>query len=308
MPAGGPSTPAPSTDGDAGVLEYRADVVQATGEDWTNVEAVLSTAQPSAPRRPPAMRPVFVDRIRTDGAVAADTEVSAEMAMAPRVGVERRGTSLQFALPEPIDVASDPDAATRVVIASVDTPIRLVRVAIPLVDDRVYVRADAINESAVAIVPGEVSLYFDEEYVGASFLEEVQPGAAFEVWLGPDPAIRTARLVLDRETERTGLLGGGRQTNIETRIELEHLGTGEVEVEVWDRRPTSRDEAIEVGMSTPEPALATDEAYLRTEARMGFLKWLVPLGPAGSETARREIVWTLRVNRSADIEMTPIPE
>ena len=293
-----------------GSLEYMADIVQATGEDWRNVEAVLSTARPSAPRQPPSLRPVFVDRIRprpddSRGFVSADSPV---MELASSVDVEEIGTSLQFTLPDRIDVASDADATTRVAITSVDTPIELVRVAIPLIDDRVYVRADAINDSDVAIVPGDVSLYFDDEYVGGAFLEEVQPGAAFEVWLGPDPMIRTARLVLDRETERTGLLGGGRQTSIETRIELEHLGAGSVEVEVWDRRPTSRDEDIEVNVGTPSPALATDESYLRTEARMGLLKWVVTLGPAGSETATQEILWTLRVNRSADIDMTPIPE
>ena len=296
--------------GESGSLEYMADIVQATGEDWRDVEAVLSTARPSAPRQPPSLRPVFVDRIRPsrDDSRGFVSEDSPAMEMASRIDVEEIGTSLQFTLPERIDVTSDADATTRVTITSVDTPIELVRVAIPLIDDRVYVRADAINDSDLSIVAGDVSLYFDDEYVGGTFLGEVQPGAAFEVWLGPDPMIRTARLVLDRETERTGLLGGGRQTSIETRIELEHLGAGSVEVEVWDRRPTSRDEDIEVNVGTPSPALATDESYLRTEARMGLLKWVVTLGPAGSETALREILWTLRVNRSADIDMTPIPE
>ena len=296
-----------SSAGDVGLLEYDAEIVQATGEDWRNVEVVLSTARPSAPRMPPSLRPVFVDRIR----VPAPDDVAFDSMMVDpptSLAVDQVGTALQFTLPGAIDVPSDADGSTRASITEIQTPIDLVRVAIPVIDDRVFVRADAVNESNVSIVPGEVALYFDDEYVGVSSLEAVQPNAAFEVWLGPDPSIRTARLVLDRETERTGLLGGGRQTNIETRIELQHLGPGSVEVEVWDRRPTSRDEDIEVSVGEPTPALATDESYRRTEARMGLLKWLITLGPEGSDAATREIVWTLRVNRSADIDMTPIPE
>ncbi len=297
-----------TTNGEEGRLDYAADIVQATGEDWRNVRATLSTARPTAPRTPRPLRPVFIDRVRT----APDPDRPMMDSLADNVAgmgeVEKVGLSLEFELASPIDVPSDPEASMRASIASVATPIELVRVATPLVDQRVFVRADAMNESGFTIIPGDVALYFDEEYIGTSRLEEVPAGAAFEVWMGPDPSIRMQRLVLERETERTGLLGGGRQTSIEYRIDLEHLAPGSVMVEVWDRRPVSRDEDIEVGIISPTPALASDEDYLRSEARLGLLKWLVEIGPAGSETATREIAWTIRVNRSADIDVTPIPD
>ena len=42
-------------------VEYGAEVFQQSGEDWTDVTLVLSTAQPSQAANPPAINPVYVD-------------------------------------------------------------------------------------------------------------------------------------------------------------------------------------------------------------------------------------------------------
>ena len=81
-------------------------------------------------------------------------------------------------------------------------------------------------------------------------------------------------------------------------------GDAPATVEVWDRRPVSRDGDIEVGVRDLSMPLATDAEYRDTDEKQGLLKWVVPLG-AGEAKA---ITWTVRVNRSGDIEMTPIPE
>ena len=48
---------------DAGTVavEYGAEVTQQSGEDWTDVTLVLSTAQPSQDANPPTLRPSYVD-------------------------------------------------------------------------------------------------------------------------------------------------------------------------------------------------------------------------------------------------------
>ena len=88
------------------------------------------------------------------------------------------------------------------------------------------------------------------------------------------------------------------------------VNTGEKEatVEVWDRRPVSLDGDIEVRVVDVEPALAGDETYLDLAGKQGLLKWMLTLTPRGTAGADRTVSWTVRVNRSSDLDITPIPE
>ena len=104
------------------------------------------------------------------------------------------------------------------------------------------------------------------------------------------------------------MLGGGLQTTIEYRIDLRNDGAKPAVVEVWDRRPVSRDEGIEIQVVDADPPMADDAVHRGLAARRGLLKWVIELGPAGTPEASREISWTVQVNRSGDLEVTPIPD
>ena len=65
---------------------------------------------------------------------------------------------------------------------------------------------------------------------------------------------------------------------------------------------------IEVRVVDVEPALAGDETYLDLAGKQGLLKWMLTLTPRGTAGADRTVSWTVRVNRSSDLDITPIPE
>jgi len=77
-------------------------------------------------------------------------------------------------------------------------------------------------------------------------------------------------------------------------------------VELWDRRPVSLNSKIEVAVTGLSLPLATDPEYLADEAPQGLLKWIVPLGAAGSPDAKASVAWTTKVTHAADVETTPI--
>ena len=79
-------------------------------------------------------------------------------------------------------------------------------------------------------------------------------------------------------------------------------------VELWDRRPLSRNEKIAVTVADLSRPLDTDAGYLEKEAPQGLLKWTVALGAAGTTDAKATIAWTTKIAHSADVEITPIPE
>ncbi|MEC8320495.1 MAG: mucoidy inhibitor MuiA family protein [Planctomycetota bacterium] len=306
-------------------VDYEATVRQDTGEAWNDVVVVLSTARPALPGMPADIRPVFVDRRRPEAetpdvavpsseslAEQADSSPSRPAADPPTPGVVVEagvgGPEVAFEIAERASIGTDADTPTRLNIASIEAPAKRVLVSRPVVEERIFLRGDLVNESGYVLLPGEAALYVQGEYVGPFELEEVPAGGSFEVWFGPTLEIGTERRVLDRRTQKTGLLGGGLQTTIEYRIDLRNDGDDPAVVEVWDRRPVSRDEGIEIQVVDADPPMADDAVHRGLATRRGLLKWVIELGPAGTPEASKEISWTVQVNRPGDLEVTPIPD
>ena len=302
-------------------IDYEAIVTQATGEDWQDVEMTLSTATPSMPSGPPAIQPVYVDRqseipdpplavaeMDRQGGVIFGASDPSTLEMIRNAAVNSGGTAVTYRLPGRVSVSNDEKGATRLRIADFVAPATRVLVARPVVDQRVYLRGDLVNESPYVLLSGDASLFMQGEFVGPTRLDPVPAGGAFPVWFGPDPSVSITRNVVSRKTDRTGLLGGGRQTSIEYRIEIANSGDESARIEVWDRHPVSLDGDIEVRVIDVSPALASDDAYRQLAEKQGLLKWVLNLQPRGTSGAEQTISWTVRVNRSSDLDITPIPE
>jgi len=300
---------------DTMAIEYQAMIRHKAGADWSNIDLTLSTAMPSRPSGPSEIIPVFVDRrptrTKASQALAMDDNQSDQRVFRSAgidAAVNSAGTAVTYRLPQRVSIPSDASSATRLRIAEFAAPTTRVLVTRPVADPGVYLRADAANNSEYVLLAGEAALFTGGEYLGSTQLQEVPAGGNFEVWFGIDPSISVVREVLGRETERTGLLGGGRQTTTDYRIDLANLAGEKVAIEVWDRRPVSRHEDIDIRVMDVSPALATDQEYLETAAIRGFLKWDIELAPAGTEAASASIKWQTQVSRPKDLEITPIPE
>ena len=301
-------------------INYEAIVTQATGEDWEGVQMTLSTATPSMPSGPPDIRPVYVDRQREISVNAAMPEMALEkrevfgssdsstLEMIRNAAVNFGGSAVTYKLPGRVSVATDKQGSSRLRIAEFVAPASRVLVARPVVNQKVYLRADLVNESDYVLLSGEASLFMEGEFVGPTRLDAVPAGGDFKVWFGPDPSVTAKRTVVSRKTDRTGLLGGGRQTSIEYRIDVVNTGDEEVTVEVWDRRPVSLDGDIEIRVVDVEPPLSDADAYRQLAEKQGLLKWVLKMKPRGTTGADQTISWTVRVNRSSDLDITPIPE
>jgi uncharacterized protein (TIGR02231 family) len=293
-------------------VQYDALLSQGTGEDWTNVQLTLSTALPNSPSGPSNIQPVFVNikpEVPEEMTDKAKPESSGFVGSpADYATVRSGGTTVNYGLPRRVTVKSDSNATQRLRIAAFEAPVSLVHVARPIVEERVFLRSDINNVSPYVLLAGKVSLFMEGDFLGLSSIDEVGSGGKFELWWGVDPSITVDRIMLEQDTSRTGLLGGGRRTTLDYRIDLQNTAESPLMLEVWDRQPVSRSGEIEVRLADVEPALATDPAYLQTGKVQGLLKWIITLGPAGAVNAKSSIEWSVRVSRSADIEITSIPE
>ena len=313
-------------------LEYDALVEQATGEDWTDVVLELSTADPTEPTAPPEIDPVFVDVYVPPPAArekVASLAFDAGRPMAPPGSAGfgggggsggifgdpgdaaiafDSGLAVAYRLPRPVSVPSDAAQTQRLRIDSIDAKPRLVFVSRPITGTPPSLRATLENSTDLVLLPGDASIFVAGDYVGETELPAVQGRGKFEIFLGPEPRLEVVKQPTIRNTSTTGLFGGGRQTTLANRIELVNRLPRAVIVEVWDRRPVSRNEKITVTVTDLSRPLDTDAGYLEKEAPQGLLKWTVALGAAGTTDAKATIAWTTKIAHSADVEITPIPE
>jgi uncharacterized protein (TIGR02231 family) len=296
--------------------------MQTTGENWNNVNMVLSTAQPSQAAEPPTINPYFVDIYtppppssrNAPMSAAADSEGSyydtREAALerfTSKATVDGSGSAVTFTLPRTMTIASGNDQQQRTRIATFQNKVSYINIAIPLLTEEVYIKGEIENTSDYQFLPGMASIFVGNDYVGQSPIDSVAPSASYQVYFGVDPAIRAKRIVLEKRTDNTGLFGGGRETIYNVRIDIDNGADHPIDLELWDRWPVSRSSDITISMPEVNPPLSTDVQYVNNQKKQGLLRWDIMI-PAYSTGDKAKIVnYSYSINRGKDIETTPLP-
>ncbi|MCH2138687.1 MAG: DUF4139 domain-containing protein [Phycisphaerales bacterium] len=306
-----------SSTGDV-VLEYRAAVVQQTGEAWSDVEMTLSTAQPSnslhppslhhwtlaehAPPPPPSagrgMRGRGMQMPQADAAVAENA-----YAFHLQSAVGGSPVNVTYTLPGRVDVPSDARADRRLQIGTTELDGELIHLSVPGQTEDVFLLAEGTNPGPYLLLPGEASLFVDGGFVGRASVASTAAGERVKLPFGPMPTLTAERSV---ETKRgtKGFFGDTSQFEQVATIVLENSGPTPVTVRVLDRRPVSQDERIKVEVKDLSDPLSTDPEYVRDEQPKGVLRWdiEVPAGAVG--TTARIVQWTLDVRWPKDMSIT----
>ncbi len=318
-------------------VEYDALVMQSTGEDWKDVRLALSTAEPGEASEPSEIEPWYVDVVQpvekramamemAPGAPAPVT-AAAPMAMtdagpagndaamrarleelSAAASVQESGVAVSFELPRPVTMASDSSRRQRTRIGAFRPEATFTFVAAPILTESVFLRGDLVNSSAFQMIPGKAQVFMGSDFIGDSAMPGVAPAGEFRVFFGPDRALRARREVLSRVTGSGGIFGGSTVTTWKDRITVDN-GTGrDVRVELYDRRPASRNEKIECTLRDPQPALSTDARYVERRMPQGILRWDLSVPASARGPQALPVTWTVEVTRPNDLPTTPIPD
>jgi uncharacterized protein (TIGR02231 family) len=257
---------------------------------------MMADAMPGAPAGDPG-------RPGNDAAMAKAIEEFAASA-----AVSETGTAVSFELPRPVTLPSDAVRQQRTRIGSFEPETTFTYVAAPILTESVFLRGDMRNSSAFQLLPGKAQVFMGGDFIGETAMPSVAPKDEFRVYFGPDRALRAKREVLSKVTGSSGLFGGSTVTTWSDRITVDN-GTGrDVRLELYDRRPVSRNEKIEARATNLSPALSTDKAYVEGRLPQGILRWdlAVPAAARGPKAAT--VTWTVEVIRPNGLETTPIPD
>ncbi|MFN3197362.1 MAG: mucoidy inhibitor MuiA family protein [Bradymonadia bacterium] len=226
-----------------------ATVWQRTGEDWSDVELVLSTARPGAGARLPDLsedrlylRAKTPEEQRTISVTHRTEAISRDDAGATVPGVDDGGEIRVLRPSGPVSIPSD-GRPHRVAVGQFTEAAELDLVVRPEASTHVYLRASMHNPMSTPLLAGPVTLLRDGAYVGTGDLLYIGGGEAFELSFGSDDRFvvrhRRRRRVEDR------MLGRDR-THFVHEVELASTGEGPETVHLALRMPVSELKQVKV--------------------------------------------------------------
>jgi uncharacterized protein (TIGR02231 family) len=125
---------------------------------------------------------------------------------------------------------------------------------VPKAEPLGYLLAKATFEGEAALLPGQVSLFRGDAYIGKVALPLTRPGEEVELSFGADDRVRIAYAFDTGERSRKGIFEKRRREERRYRIEVTNHHGRPLDVAVWDQLPVPQDERIQVELlpdSTP---------------------------------------------------------
>lgn len=278
--------------------ELGACVWQRTGEDWRDVELVLSAERASLGVEPPELTDDELEVRPRPAALVVQTreqdlehagEGSAAAGAAEVMGIDDGGLGLTLRPGARCTVTAD-GRPHRVALGAFRAPAEVDLLAIPLHSPLCHVRARFANTGAMPLLAGPVDLLRAAGTVGRGEIGFLAAHEKVTLGFGSEPEVRVHREQRE-EQDDAGLLGGSITRTVRVIIRLSNLGASARQVVVQDRVPISELEQVVVTTSAPE-AFRLDRERRPGEAAIpqitaraidehGIVTWVVPLPPAG---------------------------
>ncbi|MDI1265795.1 MAG: mucoidy inhibitor MuiA family protein [bacterium] len=307
-------------------LVRRAEIVQATGEDWSNVALSVSTVRTARGGSAPELKPLlvqypYVSRPMVGGSmsdsampaaapapaplrsaqlakVAAEAE-SRERADEQQATAEVSGFQVTFKIPGRVSLAANEGAKSLRVSSAAIAPDMTVRAA-PVKDPTGFLEASFKQVEDAPLLPGQVSIYRDGVFVGRSQMAAAGKDETVRLGFGADDKIKIERTVLKRNEGSAGLIVTTSKTDERAFKTIVRNGHDfPVRIAIEDQLPVSENEDIQVEMlpSTTPPTTTN----LRD--RRGVLEWAFEAKPG--EVKDIHFAWRLRWPKDRGVVFSP---
>lgn len=287
-------------------LVRRAEVIQRSGEDWSDVTLSASTVRTAKGGNAPDLVPLTVRYFeprpappagRADGIATSAPRPRAvpesAKAAAPAPAEEREaqvdsgGFQTVFRIPGRVSVGGDGTAKSFRISTATIAPELLVR-AVPALDDTAYLEASFRQAEDAPVLPGRVALYRDGVFVGRGALPLVPKDETVRLGFGADDKIKVVRSLV-RKTEGTaGLIGSSKTDEREFKTTIRNGHDTAIRVVVEDQVPVG--EAADIQVELLPVTTAPTERDVRD--RRGVLAWRFEA--AAGEARDIRLGWRMR--------------
>jgi uncharacterized protein (TIGR02231 family) len=300
-------------------LEFvrRAEITQATGEDWSNVALAVSTVHVARGGNAPDLNSLIVhypqvaraaplgavsDLARSRSATVEQEPASvpepvpaqrlfdkkAEKADEQQATAETGAFQAAFKIPGRVSIGTSEGAKALRISTTTVMPDLMIRSA-PVIDPTAFLEASFVQGDDAPLLPGRVSIYRDGTFVGRGKMAGSSKDETARLGFGADDKVKIERSVIRRSEGSAGLIVTTSKTD--ERVFKTTLRNGHdfpIKVAIQDQLPVSENEEIQVEMlPSTTPPTATD-----LHDKRGVLQWAFEAKPG--EVKDIAFAWRVR--------------
>ena len=286
-------------------LDQLASVTQTTGEDWSNIQLTLSTHRPSVnaafnPLTPwilkfqeqysrrskakvnsQAMAPVAyeVDAVMDEMVSTGFAMEEKEDSVMRNAVVSSSAFSAEYQIPGRISLVSERNARKfKIKDQSFDT--ELLVMAAPQRSTKAYLHAQLNYAGDEPLLPGNVSLFRDDAFVGNTHLALLRPDEDMKLSFGIDDAVKIEYKTLKEEKGTNGLMSKRDYIERNFKTIVHNYHKQDIDIRILNRLPIAQHEDIKVEIN--------DKNSKATESDLNDLKgvmaWDFDLKPGQENT------------------------
>ncbi|RDE13191.1 MAG: hypothetical protein C4K48_08940 [Candidatus Thorarchaeota archaeon] len=126
------------------------------------------------------------------------------------------------------------------------------------------VAQDEITNGDLVILPGNVKVYADGDFIGETGISTIAPREKFRLGTRAAYDMKAEKKLKEKDTEKAGLTRGKQKRGYKYLLELKNFSKSEIEIRIVDRIPYSTSEKIIIQMSQPTLAYKTLELGIVT--------------------------------------------
>ena len=254
------------------LIQQKANVFQNTGIDWEQVKITLSTGNPIDNSILPNLNPLYSDIFTYQKTRSYDMMEKAsipQLAMAANVIETENQLANSYEINALTSIASSQE--NKVIEIKSDTLAALYQyMSVPKLDPHAYLISRIPNWNNLNLLAGNASVYFEDAYVGETFLNTMQFDDTLQVSLGKDQNIFVERIKV-KEFNTHKLLSGFQTASLNFNIKILNNKKTAIDITIEDQAPISKNKSIEVKLSS------LDGKY---DIETGKLIWKLKLNPS----------------------------
>jgi len=303
-------------------------VKQSSGDEWQDVNMLLSTARvnvsgsmpeveswfirPFVLRQPlyatvtpkndfPAGRSLSKFDLKmelqgTAGDFAVEKKVKEE-AVYNYAQLESRGASIVYKLPRPATLKTD-GSEYKLPISAQNLTGNFEYSAYPRLSPYAYLVSKVINAKDQQLLGGRVNIFLDGDFVGLGNIKTIGPNEEFDLYLGVDENVKIKREKLEEKTDDViiaNIPSPNRKVTYKFKVTVENYKNRKIKVNLFEAMPVSENEKIKVNIVNVNIAPKEKE----WKNKKGIWRWEIELEPK----AKSEIFYTYTVECPRDMNV-----
>lgn len=291
-------------------LTYRAKVYQSTGYDWKNVKITLSTGNPNLSGSKPVLNPWWLQfyspsayrKKKQSGGSLAPVSMPSEgydgdankleevtiskdaltaepvkaLSSSRYVEVDENQTTTEYNIDIPYTIPSD-GKEYLVEIQQLSIPAMYSYYCAPKIDNDAFLLAKITGWDKYNLISGEANIYFEDTYVGKSYLNTASTTDTLDISLGRDKNVSITRQKLVDFSEKK-IIGLNKKETSTYEISVRNKKKDAIEIQIDDQMPLSSNNEIVVEV------LETGKADYNKES--GKLTWKMKIAPAETQKVK----------------------